>query len=338
VDGQNCNKLSTIRNWAKSQITSWSENSIPYTKLVSKLSEISEANKDVFVFLISNGKVRFLRKSYIDTRSDPTLRFFSYRGALYYNFLTSVASRYKGLNCLIGISVDDKCTHNLDIPLFSFQKSQASKLFLLPDIDLLINSFYRDFATDPYDYHQKNISAIFVGSTTGSIHTKKSVESLENQRLRLAVFYKFSRKVTFNLPIICQTLDQDAEQAIIDLDVAGQRVSWNEKYQHRFLISVDGNGANCSRVALGLRSKSALIKFSSSYELFYFSGLRPLFEYIPADCPEDVYTIIDKETSEPGHFEHIATNGKAFFDKFLTRESCEYYTGELLLEYQKIFN
>jgi hypothetical protein len=42
-------------------------------------------------------------------------------------------------------------------------------------------------------------------------------------------------------------------------------MSWREQLRHRFLLSLDGNGAVCARLAIGLKSNSAVVKYRSPY-------------------------------------------------------------------------
>jgi hypothetical protein len=142
--------------------------------------------------------------------------------------------------------------------------------------------------------------------------------------------------VDFRLPGIKQCSSAEAED-ILRANEFCQRpdLTWQQQFRHRFIISMDGNGATCSRVAIALRSNSVLMKYQSDKVLFYFGGLQPWLHYIPITSDQTLERIIALESLMTEPFRHIAQNGRAFAEMYLNEDAIHRYTADLLLLYQR---
>jgi hypothetical protein len=135
-----------------------------------------------------------------------------------------------------------------------------------------------------------------------------------------------------------QTSTPEAQRILEEMPFCrGQRVSWKQQLLYRFLISVDGNGATCSRVALALHSNSVLLKYDSDDLLYYFQGLQPWLHYIPISREQDVEHVFEAERWAPGALETVAAQGRAFAARFLTRAATTAYMAQLLQLYAGCF-
>jgi hypothetical protein len=110
-------------------------------------------------------------------------------------------------------------------------------------------------------------------------------------------------------------------------------LSWEEQLRRRFILSMDGNGATCSRVVITLLSNSVLLKYDSDDILYYFGGMQPWVHYVPVTHDNDVEKIIDLEARNPARFEQIAAAGQKFAMTYLTRDRVYEYTKILLMLY-----
>ena len=81
---------------------------------------------------------------------------------------------------------------------------------------------------------------------------------------------------------------------IVAMDLGKERIPWSEQYRHMFLLSMDGNGATCSRVISSLKSNSVLIKYQSDSILYYFSALEPGTHFISVNDDRDIEGILDQ--------------------------------------------
>lgn len=220
------------------------------------------------------------------------------------------------------------------VPLFAYQKPRGSSLVLWPDIEFLRYRFYADASfDDPFAFEEKQERAIFVGSTSGMRLTPKAVASLAAPRLRAAVHFRDSPRVGFFLPNVVQCTSPETAAAVAALGVGGRRHSWREMYGFRYLLAMDGNGVSCSRVALGLRSNSVLVKYDSPYQLYYFDRMMPWRHYIPVARDEDVARVMDLCAARPDIAAGIAAAGRDFAAAWLNRRAVEEYAFELLRAY-----
>ena len=113
-------------------------------------------------------------------------------------------------------------------------------------------------------------------------------------------------------------------------------VGWSEQRKNRFLISMDGNGACCSRIAIALKSNSVLVKYKSPYELFYFGKMIAGRDYVSVGDSQEIERIVEHEMDRPGHFRSIAECGTRFYNRFLIKESVLAYTGQIISFYSQI--
>lgn len=234
----------------------------------------------------------------------------------------------------IAIGLHDVGAPHLDLPLFEFQKVRGSGTMLLPDVDLLAMDFMDDAdCIDPIAFEDKRDAAIFVGATTGTIITAAMVTRLSHPRLRAAAFFRDKPGVTFELPVIVQCDSPETEALIAALDLGQQRRGWAEQLSYRYLLSMDGNGATCSRVARSLVSNGVLVKYASPHELFYFRGLQAWRHYLPVRRDEDVLTILAQSDAARERDHAIARRSAAFARDHLSREACGRYTAALLRRY-----
>jgi len=238
------------------------------------------------------------------------------------------------------LNVRDEVPEIVRAPIFGVQKPAGSDVVLLPVIDFLVCDFYiYENFDDPFTYDQKSTSAIFVGSTTGCLYTEEIVRSLAAPRLRAAVYFKNKPRVHFLLPQITQCNSKETEELLRKMGFGnGPRIPWKSQMAHKFIISMDGNGATCSRVVIALKSNSVLLKYNSPHRLYYFSHLIPWQHYIPIETDRAVESIVQMDLDCPGLFRFIADEGCAFAERYLTKEAVTRYAAELIRFYAEMFS
>jgi hypothetical protein len=333
-----------ISAWCREQLSVWIARKPNYDEAVSEYKYVNALNKNVALFDFRDGDVALVEKFFNDAdhiagnAADPEpvilARFESYRKF----FREVLIERQPRIEGLLALYVDDGPYVSESAPFFSFQKARNDSCILINDIDSLIYNFYEDVGKDDKHYNSKENSGIFVGSTTGSCHSVESISKLENQRIRSALYFKDSPLVDFSLTNIVQCLDQGAEIILREMGFGGSAVSWQDQLSRKFLLSMDGNGATCSRVALGLKSNSVLLKYNSNSMLYYFSGLQPWRHFIPIRNDEDVLDIVSAEIRQGGLFEEVASEGQKFYEECLRREPSFDYAAELLEGYYASFD
>lgn len=307
--------------------------------------------RSVFLLRISEGRVSLLEKPGFklrDTFNDSSqpepeglviFREEYIRAQMYRQFFERcLADSDRPLNLLIAIDVNDAPIEQADAPVFAFQKPRGGNTVLVPDVDFLHGNFYIPPDThDPTAYAEKAPRAIFAGSTTGGrTITAEVVRNLDLPRLRAGVFFKGRDQVDFRLPRIVQCENREVVEMVAALGVNNAHCSWAEQFQSRLILSLDGNGATCSRVAIGLLSQAALVKYDSPHLLYYFGALVPWRHFIPVAEDADVIAIVEAERRHPLLFESVAREGRVFARRYLNRAAVCGYTAAVMRLYQSL--
>ncbi|ELW9526879.1 hypothetical protein SIO92_001122 [Burkholderia cenocepacia] len=322
-------------------LSHWKFLNIGKDEYLEKIEELLDNHRSIACFKIEKGEVTLL--------SNALGAHFQGRINMYSNLIKNIAnSFFRDASFIVPIDLDD-LAKDCQIPIFSFQKKSDSHIFLLPDIDFLQYSFYEDIQwhdTDS-DFSNKLHKAIFVGSTTGLdsagsgpvTNTLANVDSNPSQRISAAKFFANAQDVVFKLPSIVQCDAPATVEYLRSFDFcSGDRISMQEQYKNRYLLSLDGNGATCSRVALALRSNSVLMKYNSDFVLYYFYWLTPWKHYIPIKDNEIVESIIMQGRNNLDFHREIQKNAHDFYKKYLTKDAIYQYTAVALNEYYGIFN
>lgn len=339
-------------SWCAKEIAVWLGRGVDYDHALEKYNEFNETRRQTHLFRISAGQVSIAPKP-------SALPDFGMARAKYYrDFIQSVvATLCPELDTTIAINSGDggfgphaepqEVTD--EVPVFVFQKQQNAHGLLLPDIDFLREGFPEEarFEKDLVTYDEKSCSAIFVGATTGGrTITRQVIADLANNivtdrtqpRLRAAFYFKDNPDVQFLLPVLHQYDLMETADLLRSMGFGSNVwVPWKAQFAHRFIISIDGNGATCSRVARALKSNSVLLKYTSKSELYYFSALAPWTHYIPVESDEDVSEVVRIEQKCPGFFRHIARQSQEFADRYLTRPQAMKYMAWLLRLYASSF-
>lgn len=195
-----------------------------------------------------------------------------------------------------------------DLPVCHYQKNlkiSSDRSILMPDFEILHHNYY---ATDhdPYPFPAKRNKAIFVGATTGGNNT--SGNFLPNPRIEAARFFWTHREaVDFFLPNVVQYDSEETERKIRELPFCDRSffMSRLDQFRYRYLLSMDGNGATLSRVAMALLSNSVLMKYDSSNIAYYHRWLRPYENFLPIRHHQDVLDLIAKFSDEPDTLRRI---------------------------------
>jgi hypothetical protein len=159
----------------------------------------------------------------------------------------------------------------------------------------------------------------------------------KNRRLRASVFFKNRPEVTFVLPNIVQYDTLDTKVLIESLGVSSQRKTWQEQFASRFILSIDGNGATCSRVAIALHSRSVLMKYTSVNQLYYFHGMVPWRHFIPVRSNHDVIQVVRSASTFAERNARIAAESRAFAQASLSRMGVLRYSATILARYLALF-
>jgi hypothetical protein len=321
----------TLQHWADRELSHWRAQALRRVKVERQLHNLCGHSPGLRLYHVSHAAVTLQKPQPGGTQDAARDR----RAMAYLSLFQAAAPLLpRDFNATICVSVDDMVIAPA-LPVFGFQKIPGEHWPLLPDVDFVLNTYheakkYRDVTP----YEAKAPRAVFAGATTGGRISRDVAQRCETPRLRAARFFQNRIDVDFRLPHIAQVAD-DAARAILQAYSFCQRprLTWPEQFQSRFLLSMDGNGATCSRVAVALASHSVLLKYHSACSLYYFQALVPHVHYVPILRNEDVLDVLAAERAEPGRYRPMTQAANAFAADYLTRARVVDYTVRLLVGY-----
>lgn len=323
------------RGWAQEQVLPWAAAAvITAAGYAAELERLNAVTFDIFVYDFRDGEVGVREKTmrYPVAFND---RIVHLRAELYRKLLQDAADA-RGLRAPFSVAVavaDMPSAHPAPgMPLFGYQKLAGAPLILLPDPEFLENRFYAEededvglrLSSDP-----KLNQVMFSGSSTGRILTEQRVRDDDSERLRYAARFLGHPHVRFTIGFAAECETPEAE-ALLQAKPYFAMVDWQHQLLSRYVFSMDGNGATCSRVIRVLRSRSVLLKLASPHTLFYFSGLIPWRHYVPVADADDLDRLSHELTRPEFPAELIADAANRFCRESLGAAEVLDYAGRVL--------
>ena len=316
--------LVVIQGWAEEEISRWPEIN---HEAIRYFAQQLNSQINIYVLEIKDGycskRVKLQELGVLRDRAD-----------VYVRHIQSVLDRSpSSYSFFMIIDVADEAPEFINCPVFSFQRRIGERNLLLPDLDTLANDFYLNSAwglPDKILFRDKRDEAVFAGSTTGVVPITWQHLETPFPRLRAARYFRGHPKIKFLLPSIVQVSDPRIEQELRNEGFGQGGTSWNDQLKSKILISMDGNGAALSRNFVALASNSALVKYSSTNEAWYFRHLLSEYHYIKVIDDSEVSKLMCDNLSR---YEDIAYQGKEFSENFLTPSLHESYTAQILRQY-----
>jgi hypothetical protein len=321
----------TLQSWADRELEPWRQRKLRRMATERALHALADRNTGIRLYRFAERDVTLQPPKPGQARDDG----FEYRARIYLRLFRAAAALLPPtLTTTIAMGLGDRVLPPFDDPVFGFQRQSDEPTPLLPDIDMIMYDYYQDDSyRDPVSDEDKAPHAVFAGSTTGAIFDLKTAQNFALPRLRAARFFEHVPEVDFLLPGIAQCSDE--ARAFLETQSFCQcdRLSWHEQFRSRFLLSMDGNGATCSRVAVALMSRSTLIKYDSDYILYYFPALVPHHHYVPVSDDLQVLSIVTAATRNPARYAAMSSAANAFAAAYLTRARVLEYTARLINSY-----
>lgn len=332
----------TIEEWCDAEFRPWTGSRLTFEEMRQRLRDDARRELAICLYRIADGTVDFHpdmhhRHDFL-SHETPIGR----RAHRYLEHLRD-AVRIFGVRgtAPVGVFLADLYVERLSAPVFFFQKPAGARGLMIPDIDLLVHDYNLNpdgRFDDPVAFDDKQARAIFIGSTTGDAPlTRRIIEEGRNPRIAAARFFRDRDNVVFELPNICQEDGDDTRDFIRALEIGGPRRDWAEQQGYRYQVSIDGNGATCGRVAISLLSQSALLKYDSLNQLYYFHGLVPWRHYIPIASDGAVLDVIAEARTFADLHRSIADESQRFARAFLFRHPILRYTASMLARYIALF-
>ncbi len=328
----------TLQGWALREMAPWLFKDVNPAEFYETFDTLNKTYDWSVLYEFSNRQVSILPKP-DEGQPQSTLGMragLNKRSEYYLNFFSRIAETLpKTFRFTLCMDVGDAHSEDFSAPVFCFQKKREGRHPLLPDIDFLTFDFYSNKSIlDIIPYEEKTAGAVFSGSTTGAYISADIARTLSMPRLRAAGFFQDHERVDFRLPVVAQVLSPEAQALLEAMPFCRKpRLDWQEQFQRRFILSMDGNGATCSRVLISLLSNSVLLKYDSDKMLYYFWGMQPWVHYVPVADDGDVENILNLEARNPARFQQIAAAGRRFATTYLSQNSVFEYTRRLLTLY-----
>ncbi|QFG79588.1 hypothetical protein F6A13_13935 [Acidithiobacillus sp. 'AMD consortium'] len=304
------------------------------------LIESAKKSKSIFYYSFNNAGDAIERKPDNIEWGDIEIRVNSYQ-----KFLTNLTSIIKLPGFYFGIEYEDM-GGGCDIPLLCYHKNTNNKTYILvPDFEIFEYNYYMQL-NDETNINDKVNKAIFVGSTTGTNFEENrdcynTVDNILNDpsvRISAARFFNNNYNVTFKLPSIVQCDSSETEKFLRNQPyMQAQRMTWDQQYQNRYIISVDGNGPTCTRVALALLSNSVLMKYNSNWIVYYHRALIPYYNYFPVKNHDDIERLMETFSHDLDLLRFINSNAKREFRLLFNRRNVQRMFAVALNELYAIF-
>lgn len=321
-----------MRGWALREAMPWLRARQDRHGLDDAFDVLNRTEPAIFILDISEGAISVRDKPSGQEVSESNIS----RAHSYRMYLELVVKQLPpDFSTTLAVFVDDGCLEDPKVPVFSFQKSFGNASMLLPDPDMMGRGF--PTAHEKLRYEEKSCKAIFAGSTSGGDRLISSADILRDgaiPRIRQAEIFKGHPEVLFHLPVITQYDSETTATLLRSMGYGDEKyICFEEQLLNKFIISIDGNGATCTRVSITLSSNSVLLKYNSESNLYYFQGLAPWVHYVPITDAQDVLDIIRIEKAKPGRFSAVSVAARAFAEAFLTKEATVAYSAHLLTIY-----
>ncbi len=115
------------------------------------------------------------------------------------------------------------------------------------------------------------------------------------------------------------------------------KVNEEDHLKYKYLLSLDGNSATGMRVPWIMYSDSALIKQESSKIEWFYSALKPYYNYIPLKSDlSDIFEILGWMKNNDDKLQEISNKAHSFVENNLKEEQIDAHVAILLNEYAKI--
>ncbi len=321
-------RYDTLLSFSQDEIAYWKSRNIGKQRYTAFAKSFTAPDNEYVLFELKGGNIITHSEKPLSKRARTYRRLFE----IVYKYFLSPETEI-AVPCLLG----DLARGCGEIPLLSFQKNKIDNIVLLPDFECLFHFYERREWRDPYSYSEKYRRAIFSGAATGALNSIATID--RNERIRLAKYFEGNPDVTFKVPKVCQCDSKETEAYLRSFSFCqGRAIPMREQFKYRFIISVDGNGAACSRVSLVLKSNSVLLKYKSDHVAWFHKMLVPWVHYVPINSEEDISECIKMAASNDDLFQEMARKSREFYCEFHKRDDILRYTAVIINELYGLFD
>jgi hypothetical protein len=233
------------------------------------------------------------------------------------------------------IAVNDQVLPNTKLPLFRYCTTVES--FDIPIPSFHFYSFHKVFKTliqppQKYEWYEKEASAyasftpyerMFDPKLPSTMHRWVNKTIDVSTRMVRGLMEEWSRDyASYNPPI---TLTTKSTKPMVE---------WGK---HKYIVHIDG--ISCSnKLEESLATGSLVFKEESGFSSFFHTLIQPFVHYIPwfKTTHDDLLDGLDWAMQNDHYAKRIASNGRAFTQKYLTPPTIRCYWRALFHEYAKL--
>ncbi|NGX52984.1 MAG: hypothetical protein KR126chlam5_01291, partial [Candidatus Anoxychlamydiales bacterium] len=201
-----------------------------------------------------------------------------------------------------------------------------NKIILFPHIewmeknDLLLDRLSK--AAIHLNWEQKESQAFWRGTTTGFLDLDK------NERLKIVKLAShYPHLIDASFSNISQLSEENKKYLIENFEIK-EKISPIEQIKYKYLLSIDGNAFPGS-FFLQLFSNSVVLKNSSNYLEWYYSGVKSDRHYLEFDSDKDLISKIHWLKDNDKKAKKISENANVFANENLTNEATLAYISKL---------
>eukprot|EP00242_Pyramimonas_sp_CCMP2087_P007601 CAMPEP_0198213736 /NCGR_PEP_ID=MMETSP1445-20131203/31958_1 /TAXON_ID=36898 /ORGANISM="Pyramimonas sp., Strain CCMP2087" /LENGTH=307 /DNA_ID=CAMNT_0043888481 /DNA_START=502 /DNA_END=1425 /DNA_ORIENTATION=- len=276
-----------------------------------------------------------------------------FRLEAYLRILDLVARRDKKLNLMVWASPTDYCpgnnatvgqhdfyaSHFGNVPILCFQRYDENyRAVLLPEIQMIYSDFYSKERTFRSQFSwdiKSSDKAWFRGGMTGPF------SGFRNQRVRMCSKWATHPNGSvfplehWRLGLDCKLFTDENDSKLLrlgyEVNSTNKTSLWADLLSNKYLLSMDGYGATCSRVFKSLLSNSVLLKLETKPKssLYYFSGLEAWQHFVPVQ-ENNIGQIVTHLQRDDRLGRDISRAATQFALREITREKSVKYTHLLL--------
>lgn len=317
-----------LAGWEKAQI----EEDLSFFKnrtiSIEELNDFYEENSEELLlikFTIQNNQIfadwKFERSPYQRWVFQETLSKLS--ELLTLPNMVFLISLHDGFNCLEDVPVFGQC-----------KKRESYSTILIPDFEALKGRFQvlekKDLLEYEHPWKSKTLSAlIWRGGSGQGFVTPERLD--KNSRVTLC---KLSLQAPDLINAKFTTFCQGGENIPFLQQLGGDFPSFEEQFQYKYHILIDGNATAYTRSYWKFFSNSLIFKPTSVNFQWYFKGLEPWKHYVPVK--ENLKDLVEKVQWARSHdkeAEAIAKNAREFAVENLSVQDNLIYLYHVLWEY-----
>lgn len=248
-----------------------------------------------------------------------------------------LTKKYRIPDLTFFLTLDDHSSCNLEYPLFVMSKNKhANGPILFPDFFALANGFQvipeKDLRTFLTPWKNKQEKLIWRGATTQAIYNEENLLKIPR-----AILCRLSKEHPELIDAKFTILAQGAEHIKACMEYVGKKISYEEIFNYKYQIWIDGNGVSYSDSGWRFFTNSVLFKTESDNIQWYFGDLQPWVHYVPIkENLDDLFEKIQLIQKDDALAIKLAQNAREFALERIPREKCLEYFYHLLFAYSKL--